>query len=323
MSKTIPIALAAHYATPWHTVCSCVKVERTDGVTLGFNSTNRPLTVDGLVYEPGFDLSALASSESLSVDNIELRIVPDDATVPASDLRTGRWNSAQFTVFEVNYRAPTDGINILKVGKLGEVQTRRAYFVVEFRSLSQALQQTQGIYTSKTCRARLGDAKCGVDLGPFTTTGTITGADSASIFSDSGRTEDDDWFGEGVIQFTSGRNNGFRQKVRAFAAGGEFILSLPLPFTPEAGDTYSIIAGCRKRHDRTLDNPDGVSDCLDKFNNVLNFQAEPHLPGLDALTKPGGTPTQPASAPGLPSDSGDGEGASSPGGDGGGDGGGD
>lgn len=320
MSKTIPVALAAHYATPWHTICTCVKVVRTDGVTLGFNSTNRPLTVAGLVYEPGFDLQALASTESLSVDNLELRIVPDDATVPASDLLTGRWNNAAFTVFEVNYKAPADGINILKVGTLGEVQTRRAYFVVEFRSQSQALQQTQVIYTNKTCRARLGDALCTVDLGPFTYTGTITAADSASIFSDSGRAEADDWFGEGIIQFTSGNNDGFRQKVRAFAAGGEFTLSRPLPFTPAPGDTYSVIAGCRKRHDRNLANPDGVSDCLDKFNNVLNFQGEPHLPGLDALTKPGGTPTQPASTPALSGDSGDGEGGSSPGGDGGGDG---
>jgi hypothetical protein len=29
-----------------------------------------------------------------------------------------------------------------------------------------------------------------------------------------------------------------------------------------------------------------VSDCVDKYNNILNFQGEPHAPGVDALTSP-------------------------------------
>ena len=43
------------------------------------------------------------------------------------------------------------------------------------------------------------------------------------------------------------------------------------------GDAFTAVAGCQKRHD---------VDCRDKFGNLLNFQGEPHLPGIDALTSP-------------------------------------
>jgi uncharacterized phage protein (TIGR02218 family) len=54
-----------------------------------------------------------------------------------------------------------------------------------------------------------------------------------------------------------------------------FTLSLPMLSAISAGHTFSVIAGCQKR----------LEDCRDKFSNVLNFQGEPHLPGIDQLTQ--------------------------------------
>ena len=51
-------------------------------------------------------------------------------------------------------------------------------------------------------------------------------------------------------------------------------LVLAMPAAVQVGDTFSIVAGCRKR----------LEDCRDKFDNVLNFRGEPHRPGVDALT---------------------------------------
>ena len=61
-----------------------------------------------------------------------------------------------------------------------------------------------------------------------------------------------------------------------------FTLTLPFPFDAAIGDTYSAIAGCRKRL---------TEDCKTRFANVLNFQGEPHLPGIDLLTKVPGVGT--------------------------------
>ena len=46
--------------------------------------------------------------------------------------------------------------------------------------------------------------------------------------------------------------------------------------TIQIGDTFTVVAGCVK----TLD------ACITKFDNVLNFQGEPHRPLQDALLKP-------------------------------------
>lgn len=285
--KVIPSALAAHYAKACTTVATFLKVTRADAVVLGFTSLDHEITVDGLAYEPGFDVSGLASTESLAVDNLELSILPDEASVPVADLMAGLWNNAAFEVFECNYEAPADGINVLKRGTTGEVRLRRGIYTIEFRSLTQALQQTQGIVTSKTCRARLGDGKCKKSLTTFTYSSTLSAVASRQVFTDSARAEADEWFAEGVITFTSGANDGYSQKVKSFSAG-EFTLSLPLPFLPAVGDAYTVITGCRKRLDE---------DCRAKFNNVLNFQGEPHLPGIDALSKKANSDSQPADSP--------------------------
>lgn len=63
--------------------------------------------------------------------------------------------------------------------------------------------------------------------------------------------------------------------MRTFALGGVITLSLPMLLTVAVGNSFSIVAGCRKRL---------AEDCVAKFNNVLNFQGEPHLPGIDQLT---------------------------------------
>lgn len=287
--KTIPIALASHYALSCTTVCTCLKVTRADGVVVGFTSADEQIVVSSVSYAPGFDVSSLQSTDTLGVDNMELTFLALDELLPEADLLAGLWDNAVFEIFECNRASPADGVNVLKRGTTGEVQLRRSKYTVEFRSLAQALQQTQGITTSKGCRSRLGDAKCTVDLTGFTFTGTLTAVTSARQLADTSRAEDVDYFGEGLLTLNTGAAAGFTRKIKAFASGA-FSLSLPLPFVPAVGDSYTAVAGCRKREE----------DCRDKFLNILNHQGEPHLPGLDALTRSASAEDQPATEPTLP-----------------------
>jgi uncharacterized phage protein (TIGR02218 family) len=114
-----------------------------------------------------------------------------------------------------------------------------------------------------------------LDLGPYTATGTVTSVASKQEFTETPRAEPPDYYGEGLITFTSGLNAGLSQKIKTFLTG-TFVLSLPMIQAIGVGDTYIVIAGCRKR---------ATEDCAAKFDNILNFQGEPHLPGIDALTK--------------------------------------
>lgn len=284
MSRTIPIALAADYALANTTLTLCLKVERRDETVIGLTSLDRALTVDGQLYSPGFDVSDLVSTSGLAVDNMDLSILEFDDVITEADALSGRWDQAKFTIFRVNYLAPANGVDVIKRGTTGDgAKTATGIWTIEFRGLTQALQQNVGELSSKTCRYRLGDSRCLVDLTPFTFDCAVTHVTGRQVFTDSSRTEDDEWFEEGFVTFTSGANEDVSQKVKIFAAG-QFTTSLPLPFEIGIGDTFTAVAGCKKRHERSLANPSGISDCVDKFGNILRFGGEPHGEGVDGLT---------------------------------------
>jgi uncharacterized phage protein (TIGR02218 family) len=258
------------------TVAMCLRVERRDSVVLGFTTADIDLPVDGVTYKaaPGLDISSLSSSSGLAVDNLELRILPDEATYPIADILAGLWDYAAWTLFEVDWSNPSGGMLVRKRGTTGEAQILRDQIVIEFRSLKDPLQQSLTEYTTKTCRARLGDARCRKDLTSFTVDHTVTTATSRQVFTASGASEAADYFKEGQITWLTGENAGYSEKVRSFSAG-VFTLSKAMPFAVANADTFTAIAGCQKRV---------AEDCLAKFDNVLNFQGEPYLPGIDGLT---------------------------------------
>ena len=273
---SIDTDLLAHYQGSATTVAWAIKITRTDAEVFGWTSADKDATISSVDYlsAPGLDVASFATSAGLAVDNTEITILPDDAIITRADILAGRWDNAEYVLFRYNWADLTDGIEVRSVGNLGEVQPKSGAYVAELRGLQQYLQQPIGSASTKTCRARLGDSMCGVDLGPWTETGTITGVTSKQVFTDSSRAEADDYFGEGLLTWTGGLNDGLTQKVKTYASD-TFTLALPMIFDVQVGDTYSVIAGCRKRLDE---------DCVTKFDNVLNFQGEPHRPTVDDLT---------------------------------------
>lgn len=276
--KTIPVALAAHIATRGTTLATALKVTRTDGEIFGFTTNDEDAVIDGVTYsaDPGLDASEIIIAASAAVGNLELTTLHDGSVFTTADVLGGVWRNAAFSIFRYNWASLTDGIDVLLVGTLGEMELRQNTIAVELRDLRQYLQQSIGDASSKTCRARLGDARCRKDLTSFTYTGTLTGVTSNQVFRDSARAEGITWFDEGEIIFTSGNNNGLSSKVKSFAADGTFTLSIPLVSDVEIGDTYITIAGCRKRR---------TEDCAGKFDNVLNFVGEPDRQGVNSLTQ--------------------------------------
>lgn len=283
--KVFPIALANHYALGTTTLSQAIRVVRSDGQVFAYTSAQTPVRIDGLVYErSGLNLSDVVTNMDGSVGNMELTTLDPDGVINRAEVFGGLWKNASFVIFEYNRQDPEGGQNPLVSGVFGEVTFHNNRVTIELRDLTQYLQQSVGEVTTKNCRNRLGDARCAVDLAPFTVTGTITHVTSNQVCRDDTRTEEDDWFGEGEFEFTNGPKAGFKTKVKAYTDDGTFTFMLPMWSAIEVGDEYRAVAGCRKRHDRTLDNPLGVSDCRDKFNNVLNFRGEPHLPGIDKIT---------------------------------------
>ncbi len=275
--KTFAAALSTHYASRETTIATALKITRPDGSVYGFTSHDQDSTVSSVLYSanPGLMATAISIAANAAVGNLELTTLHDGTVFTIGDIFGRKWTNSAFIIFEYNWASPTDGINTLLTGTMGEVKIQQNQVVAELRDLRQYLQQPIGDASSKTCRARLGDSRCTKDLTAFTYTGTLTSATSNQVFRDSSRAEGLAWFDEGSITFLTGANAGLSAKIKSFAADGTFTLALPMYGTVAVGNTYRAIAGCRKRVDE---------DCKTKFNNVLNFVGEPHRQGINNLT---------------------------------------
>lgn len=277
--KTIPIALAADYADGAGTFVVCLKITRTDAVVYAVTEHDQAIVIDGVTYNPGFDVSSLRSSEGLSVDSMELRFLDGESDAALDEFQKGFWDGAEFLIFKANWKNPAHGVEEMKRGIMGEGKFQQGFHSLELRSLAQLAQQTQGAVTSKTCRARLGSTqgqfKCMADLTSFTFDSTITAVTDSRHFADSARAEADGFFSDGYVSMQTGDCAGQHRKVKLYTTGG-ILLAQPFVGTLAIGDEYTIVAGC----DRTRET------CRDKFDNILNFQGEPDLPGADKLTSP-------------------------------------
>ncbi|MES2983902.1 MAG: DUF2163 domain-containing protein [Pseudomonadota bacterium] len=272
--QTIPNDLATHLAQEVTTLATCWSITRKDGVSYYFTEHDRDVVVEGQVYAAasGMSPSAVTSQSGLAVDNLEFAGMLSAEVILESDILSGRYDHAELSIFMVNYADPAMGKLHLKTGWLGEVTLQGGQFVAEMRGLSSRLQQTIGeVYTS-TCRARLGDARCTVELAGYTVSGTVTAVEAAHAFSDSSKTQPNGYFSYGVVTFTSGANAGLSMEVREFSSS-RFGLFLPMAYAIEVGDTFTAIAGCDKVFDT----------CIGRFGNAVNFRGEPHVPGTDKM----------------------------------------
>ena len=278
--QPLTTALASHLAQEVTTLATCWSIIRKDGVALYFTDHDVDLTVGGQVYEASDSMnpSAVSSQSGLSVDNLELEGILSAAAITQEDILSGRYDHAEITIFMVNYAAPDAGTLKLKTGWLGEVTLQGGQFTAEMRGLSAQLQQTIGDVYTKSCRATLGDVRCGVNIAAYRFSGTVTGTEGSFAFTDASKTQANDYFAGGVLQFTSGANQGLSMEVRDFT-NRRFGLFLPLPNLIALGDSYTVSAGCDK----------AFATCISKFNNALNFRGEPHVPGIDKLLETSGT----------------------------------
>ena len=273
--KTASANLKAHLAGETLTICTLWKITRTDAAVFGFTDNSRDITYGGLLYEAatGHTPSGVKTTSDLSVDNLEVQSILSSGKITEADLQAGLWDYATIEIMIVNYKALADGHMMLRKGWIGNVKTGRTIFVAELRGMMQPLQQSIGRIYTAACDANLGDARCGVTLASYTVTGSVTTATSGRVFTDTARTEADNYFAGGLITWTSGDNDTYRMEVKSSTSAGVVTLQQAMPNATVIGDTYSLSAGCDKL----------LETCKTKYNNVINFRGFPHVPGQDKM----------------------------------------
>lgn len=272
-------ALVDPHPYPWMakeviSAAYCWRVDRADGVILGFTSHDQDLAFDGVVYEAatGFTPTAVDTTGSLAVDNLDVDGVLSSDRITEDELAGGVYDFARVTIYLVNWRNINDPKLILRRGTIGRLSYGKNGFTAEIRGLTEAYQQKAGAVYQKTCRATLGDAKCGVNLASYTTTGMVTAVYSDTEF-ETNVVAVAGTYDYGYITWTSGDNMYTTSETKVYNDDGTIEVYLPTIWQPQVGDMFRIVAGCDRNY----------STCINRFNNRLNFRGEPMVPGNDYL----------------------------------------
>lgn len=280
--KNLSPALQDHLDDDTTTLSWCWRISRSDGVALGFTDHDRPLAFDSTAFEPesGFAASEVRSGSDLAVDAQDATGVLTSDRITETDILDGRWDNAAVELWRVNW-ADTSQRVLLRRGAVGQIRRGRMAFVAEVRSLAHVLGQTVGRTFQSGCGARLGDARCGIDLenAIYKGMGVVTDLLRDRAFMASGLSGfETGWFTSGTLTWTSGANAGRATEVLAHGLAGSIatltLLEAPVRAVAE-GDGFIARAGCDKR----------VSTCSVKFANTANFRGFPNIPGQDAVLR--------------------------------------
>jgi uncharacterized phage protein (TIGR02218 family) len=129
-----------------------------------------------------------------------------------------------------------------------------------------------------TCVNTLFDTNCGLNSGTYIKDGTIGTVTSSTVFQATlSTTPTANYYDLGYITCTSGANDGVKRSIKTQIGTTTVTLTLfyPLPYTPTAADTFTILPGCSKLYVATSPNPE--MGCT-KYSNTANFRGFDYIP---------------------------------------------
>lgn len=257
------------------TIALCWRLERRDGVALGFTSHDRDLVVGGLIYRaaPGMLPSSISVSDGFDADSVDIKGALTSAAIRGDDLKAGRWDGASLAIFMTDWEAPGAATLLVARGELGEVSISGEGFEAELKGPTAVLDRPVVEQTSPECRASLGDKRCRVDMAGRTRLARLVACEGEVMTVDAFEPSANA-YGYGRLRWMGGANSGLASLVRS-SAGDRVTLREAPAFVPAAGDLVELSEGCDR----------GLPTCVGRFGNAANFRGEPHLPGMDLLTR--------------------------------------
>lgn len=268
--------LRDHLDTGLTTLCHAWAVTRADGTVFGFTDHDRDLSFEAITFraDSGLAARALQQATGLSVDNTEALGVLTDAAISDADIEAGRFDGADVRCWRVNWADPAQRLLQFR-GTIGEMRRTGAAFTAELRGLTEALNRPLGRIYQKPCTAVLGDAACRVTLSApdHALTLPVAGIGENRILRLAGTgSQGGNWFRRGRLVVLDGAAAGLSAMIkRDTLHGPQRLIELwePLRAPLSAGDSVTLTSGCDKR----------FATCRDKFDNLVNFQGFPDLPG--------------------------------------------
>ncbi|MBI6630436.1 DUF2163 domain-containing protein [Pontibaca salina] len=268
----------AHLASGLTTLCRAWMITRKDGVCYGFTDHDCALAFDGITFRADSGMSALALQQGtgLAVDNSEAIGALSDASIREADIEAGRFDAAEVLAWLVNW-ADVSMRWLQFRGTIGQIRRSGGAFHAELRGLTEALNRPLGRVYQKPCTAVLGDSACGFDLDRpgYAETRPIADVAEQRIFRWEGLLEfEPGWFARGRLSVLDGAGKGLWGLIKhdRFEDNTRVIeLWEPIRANLAPGERVRLEPGCDK----------GLETCRLKFDNLINFQGFPDIPGED------------------------------------------
>ena len=211
----------------------------------------------------------------VEVDELKMSLLCNETVlygnVPLTQFaRQGGFDGARMTVVRTFYKTPggtsCGSLNIF-AGRVGPLTVSGHQIDMTIKSDLELLdiQMPRNIYMAQ-CQHTLYDTGCNLSAAAFTVTGNTTAGATASNVS-CNLAQAAGYFALGVMKYTSGQNNQVQRSVRAHTVGF-LVPSIPFPYTPAAGDTFTVRPGCDKLE----------TTCTSKYANHDNFRGYPDIP---------------------------------------------
>lgn len=276
---------------------------------------HEPLTTaSGETYSPQTPGMGTAQQRTdAAPKNFEVHsFVTSDSITPA-DVARGLWDGAIVEELVVDYRYPYEAP--LEYGKyrVSSITVTGETIFMEVESVSKMLEKPSGESWGGSCRVPVFSqtdgirGACRLNPDDWHATGqlevktslvspatnkefvVVTTAANMGSLGATGWTSLANYGALGKIEFLSGANAGYTTMIQstAFLVDGpttyiKVKLQKPTPYDVAlnpipatlTGDYVRLLPGCSKQ---ML----GVNGCAEKFDNAINFQGEPYIPGRD------------------------------------------
>jgi uncharacterized phage protein (TIGR02218 family) len=249
------------------------RIERRDGVTLGFTSHDRDLMLDGvrLRAAPGIRPAALRLTGEIAGDDAQMDGALTHDAISSADLQAGRFDGAAVTIGSIDWQSGKASAHYW--GTIGETEAVADGFSAQLHSTKASLEEDPLPRTSPGCRASFCGPGCNLSPARFTVerqVATIDAGANAVGFAELATT----LFVFGELRWLDGPAVGLRQTIIA-DDDGMLVLDGSIPAGVFAGTRAQLREGC----DRT------IATCAARFGNAVNFRGEPFLPGNDLVAR--------------------------------------
>lgn len=250
------------------------RIDRPDGVTLGFTSHDRDLEFDGLRFRaaPGMVPSSIRLTSGLEPDSAEVQGALSHDAISEIDLRSGRFDASKVEIGLVDWE--TLERSSLYAGEIGAISSHDSSFEADLRSAKTCLEQDSLPRTSPICRARFCGPGCGLSAHRFTHEVILSAFDPVfgRVSFLPSRSPSD--LVNGSVRWIDGPHAGIEMQILEVVEDW-LLLNIDLSSSLTLGLRALVREGC----DHT------VSTCDRRFSNSINFRGEPFLPGNDALVR--------------------------------------